>query len=224
METWDNVDLVQCNPQSLLGYGKEAHKASGGVCLYCGMGSQQAAPEEIVFDMWRQLSVEHIIPDEVMSVGRVCEGIARAFPKLPSNEKKNLEDCIRGRLNLITACHFCNSAVSHHKKKPRVQKVVEEFCNYLCSGANAGRTEVATLRSDVVSRWLRGLAGIIEEAYRQKAAIARGKVMGLRTRYRCALQRPLPRECACESPETLNSRFAAALAAHISDLIGQGRQ
>ena len=45
------------NCQSLFGYALNVHRRSGCVCQFCGC----SAGEQVDFDVWRQMSVEHII-------------------------------------------------------------------------------------------------------------------------------------------------------------------
>lgn len=71
------------------------------------------------FDVWRQMSVEHII-------GRIKGGdvrdvrlaIARRFPELSSAERERLVQRI-DEANTVTACSFCNSMTSQHDKHGR---------------------------------------------------------------------------------------------------------
>ncbi|MCL4552796.1 MAG: hypothetical protein M1305_04500 [Candidatus Marsarchaeota archaeon] len=90
--------------QSLLGYGRAVHARSGGVCEYCGLGK-----ERVDFSVWRQLSVDHVVPVKLFSGrGRTLRSV---FPKLPNVELRKLAKEIN-RINLVTACNFCNSMTS----------------------------------------------------------------------------------------------------------------
>ena len=100
------------NCQSLFGYALNVHKRSGGICQFCGCN----AGEKVDFDLWRQLSVEHII-------GRIRGGdvkdiriaIAHRFPELSPAERERLVQRI-DESNTVTACGFCNSMTSQHDK------------------------------------------------------------------------------------------------------------
>jgi len=103
------------NCQSLFGYALNVHKRSGCVCQFCGC----SAGEQVDFDVWRQMSVEHII-------GRIKGGdvrdvrlaIARRFPELSSAERERLVQRI-DEANTVTACGLCNSMTSQHDKHER---------------------------------------------------------------------------------------------------------
>ncbi len=80
--------------QSLLGYGRAAHARSGGRCKYCDFGK-----ERIDFNMWRQLSIDHVVPARLFpGEGRTLQSI---FPRLPKPELDKLTDEIN-RINLST--------------------------------------------------------------------------------------------------------------------------
>lgn len=94
----NNYDPKNC--QSLFGYGKAAHERSGGICEYCGLGAS-----ELDFDIWRQFSVDHVIP------ARLLHNIRDKFPRFDKKTAQVLEERIN-RINLVTACNFCNSMTS----------------------------------------------------------------------------------------------------------------
>ena len=90
--------------QSLLGYGRAAHARSGGICVYCDLGK-----ERIDFGVWRQLSVDHVVPARLFpGGGRTLQSV---FPNLPKSELRKLVERVNG-INLVTACNFCNSMTS----------------------------------------------------------------------------------------------------------------
>lgn len=100
------------NCQSLFGYALNVHKRSGGICQFCSCN----AGEQVDFDLWRQMSVEHII-------GRIKGGdvkdvrvaITQRFPELSPTERERLVQRI-DEANTVTACGFCNSMTSQHDK------------------------------------------------------------------------------------------------------------
>ncbi|MCE5200331.1 HNH endonuclease [bacterium] len=94
--------------QSLLGYGKAVHERSGGVCAYCGMGK-----DGLTFDMWRQLSVDHVIPTSSLG-SQGWSQVEQYFPNLLKNQRDELYKQIN-KCNLVTACNFCNSMTSRMK-------------------------------------------------------------------------------------------------------------
>lgn len=90
--------------QSLLGYGRAAHARSGGICHYCGFGK-----ERVEFYAWRQLSIDHVVPARLFpGKGKTLQSV---FPNLPELELRKLADEIN-KINLVTACNFCNSMTS----------------------------------------------------------------------------------------------------------------
>jgi hypothetical protein len=96
------------NCLSLFGYAKEVHERSGGVCQYCGYGSGMEAS----FDLWRQLTVEHIIGEVSGGHPRGLQAaIARLFPSFTYIEQEQVVAEIN-KANTVTACSFCNSMTS----------------------------------------------------------------------------------------------------------------
>jgi hypothetical protein len=94
--------------QSLLGYGKAAHDLSQGVCVYCGFGRGG-----LTFDLWRQLTVDHVIPTISVGAGG-WKRIRACFPNLTGTPLKEVYRKIN-EINLVTACSFCNSMTSRMK-------------------------------------------------------------------------------------------------------------
>lgn len=94
--------------QSLFGYGREAHKRSGGICQLCGCG----AGPEIDFDLWRQLTIEHLIGrSQGGYLDRIRPAVDRRFLQLGGSERESLASQIH-EANIVTACQFCNSTTS----------------------------------------------------------------------------------------------------------------
>jgi len=98
-------DYKQC--QSLFGYSFDVHVRSSGTCQLCGCGGA-----ELTFDLWRQMTVEHIIGK---SQGGYLKDIrlviAERFPNLGVSEREALSKAIDAA-NTVTACSFCNSTTS----------------------------------------------------------------------------------------------------------------
>jgi hypothetical protein len=208
MSTWSEIMPQPCNPQSLLGYAKEAHRASQRTCLYCGLGVHDAQGDKAAFDTWRQFTLEHILPESQASRDRVLGAIRAALPRL--GEAERLADWVVKRMNLATACHFCNSAVSHHKKKQQVNDAVIAFGSYLDRSASAENAGVTHLNGSEVRQWLEGLATLIIDVWRAKATVARGKVKWLALNseeYREKMGYPLNWESATLQPGDLDGRL-----------------
>ncbi len=107
--------------QSLFGYAKKVHARSGGICQLCGYGGSG-----MDFDLWRQLSVEHLIgqsqggyPPEILSA------VAGRFPELSLAEQTQMVLRI-DEANTITACSFCNSMTSRDRSPKTMAELLNE--------------------------------------------------------------------------------------------------
>ena len=99
------------NCLSLFGYAEGVHKRSGGICQLCGAGKGKP----IDFDLWRQLTVEHLIGNSQGGyLNQIRDAIYKRFPNLSDTQKEELAQRIN-RANTVTACHFCNSLTSRNK-------------------------------------------------------------------------------------------------------------
>ena len=70
------------------------------------------------FDLWRQMTVEHIIGSSQGGYfHQIKEAVAKRFPELSDGEQDSLSRRI-DEANTKTACHFCNSTTSraHHHR------------------------------------------------------------------------------------------------------------
>jgi hypothetical protein len=71
METYDYR-----NCQSLFGYAADVHERSGGICQLCGCGSRE--PD---FDLWRQMTVEHLVGESQGGYrGQIERALVARFP------------------------------------------------------------------------------------------------------------------------------------------------
>ena len=112
------------NCQSLVGYADEVHRNSGGACEYCEYGSG-----ELDFDLWRQLSLEHVIPSSWLDWKRLQRLLEELFAPYPINlferKKRGSTELPEGRqlrheiemACCATACQFCNSMTSWFERK-----------------------------------------------------------------------------------------------------------
>src|SRR5437660_329138 len=113
------------NCQSLFGYAQKVHERSGGVCQFCGCGANLEQNSDAYFDLWRQLTVEHL-------VGRAKDGylkglksaVTRRFSGLPSQQLEQIVKQI-DEANTITVCHLCNSMTSRHSSKKTARTMTE---------------------------------------------------------------------------------------------------
>jgi len=96
------------NCQSLFGYAESAHRRSGGICQLCGCG----AGDDVDFDLWRQLTVEHLIGESQNGYLKdIKRAVAERFPALATDDAAELARRI-DEANTVTACSFCNSTTS----------------------------------------------------------------------------------------------------------------
>lgn len=98
------------NCQSLFGYAADVHARSGGICQLCGCGS-----DRLDFDLWRQLTVEHLIGESQGGYRRqIRTALVDKFPQHPAPLLDALADRI-DEANTVTACSFCNATTSRNK-------------------------------------------------------------------------------------------------------------
>lgn len=110
------------NCQSLFGYASNVHKRSGGICQLCGAGQG----EESNFDLWRQLTVEHLVgASQGGYINQIRVAIGKRFPNL-SNERR--EEFARriDEANTVTACSFCNATTSRTRNSESMVRLIAE--------------------------------------------------------------------------------------------------
>ena len=108
------------NCQSLFGYAKDVHKRSEAICQLCDCGK-----EGINFDLWRQMTVEHLIgKSQGGYLKDIRVAIAERFPRLSTEEHKRLAQQIH-EANTVTACSFCNSTTSR-TPTPKMTQLIQE--------------------------------------------------------------------------------------------------
>ncbi|MBN4054007.1 hypothetical protein JYT97_03885 [Haliea sp. AH-315-K21] len=95
------------NCQSLFGYSAEVHIRCKGQCQLCGCGGTP-----IDFDLWRQMTVEHLIgKSQGGYLRQISKLVEASFPLYSETEKTTLSKEI-DVINTVTACQFCNSTTS----------------------------------------------------------------------------------------------------------------
>lgn len=100
------------NCQSLFGYSAEVHIRCKGKCQLCGYGR-----EPLDFDMWRQMTVEHLIgKSQGGYLKQIRESVKMKFPEYQVSEVEVLSKKIDA-LNTVTACQFCNSTTSRDESQ-----------------------------------------------------------------------------------------------------------
>lgn len=107
----------QC--QSLFGYSFDVHVRSSGTCQLCGCGGQN-----LTFDLWRQMTVEHIIgKSQGGYLKEIRLVVAERFPDLGRVERESLSKEIDA-VNTITACSFCNSTTSRDSNSTSMSDLI----------------------------------------------------------------------------------------------------
>ncbi|MGA3800664.1 hypothetical protein ACPCYX_23280 [Pseudomonas fluorescens] len=97
------------NCQSLFGYAFDVHARSSGTCQLCGCGGA-----ELTFDLWRQMTVEHIIgKSQGGGLKDIRLAVTERFPELSLEDCEVLSKAIDA-VNTVTACSFCNSTTSRN--------------------------------------------------------------------------------------------------------------
>jgi len=108
------------NCKSLFGYAYNVHLRSGGVCQLCGCGG-----EALTFDLWRQLTVEHLIgKTQGGYLKDIRRSVAERFPELDPQAREHLVSSIDAA-NTVTACSFCNSTTSQAQWTESMHELIQ---------------------------------------------------------------------------------------------------
>ena len=158
------------NCQSLLGYGRDVHRDSGGVCVYCGFGENHGDNRKTRFDMWRQLTVEHVIPAAQAEGKVLLARLRKKFPHLGESRIGEMAKDIRSK-NLRTSCHFCNSATSWWKKQDRA-KLLSEFDELFTESHDGPADE-----------WLNKVYRLIDDCFDEKRKRIQWKLRSLKAAF-----------------------------------------
>jgi len=114
----EEYDYRNCS--SLFGYAADVHRRSGGVCQLCDAGATA-----LDFDLWRQLTVEHLIGESQGGYAKqVGTALARRFPGLAADTIAQLATEIDAA-NTVTACSFCNSTTSRDRAPVAMSDLIE---------------------------------------------------------------------------------------------------
>jgi hypothetical protein len=114
------TDYDYRNCQSLFGYAAKVHERSGGVCQLCGAGAAG-----LDFDLWRQMTVEHLIGESQGGYLRqISASLAHRFPDLSPDEIAVLAAQIDAA-NTVTACSFCNGTTSRAQTPTSMTSLIE---------------------------------------------------------------------------------------------------
>jgi hypothetical protein len=110
------------NCSSLFGYAASVHARSGGICQLCGCGDEG----EVNFDLWRQMTVEHLIGESQGGYPRqIRMAVAQRFPALSREQHDDLVRRI-DEMNTCTACSFCNSTTSRDRAPWHLDALIAE--------------------------------------------------------------------------------------------------
>lgn len=114
------TDYDYRNCQSLFGYAAKVHERSGGVCQLCGAGTAG-----LDFDLWRQMTVEHLIGESQGGYLRqISASLTDRFPGLSPGERAGLAARIDAA-NTVTACSFCNATTSRAQAPTSMTSLIE---------------------------------------------------------------------------------------------------
>lgn len=156
------VDYNYKNCQSLFGYAYTVHLRSGGICQLCGAGETGHS-----FDLWRQLTVEHLIGKKQGGYLKDIRKIVNeVFPELEVSEQSNLAGAIDA-VNTVTACSFCNSSTSRDKSSISMKELV-------ASAAGKSRNPIEIV--EMVSK-------ATQEILKRKRADVDWKLKSIRSQY-----------------------------------------
>ncbi len=110
------------NCQSLFGYAQQTHQRSRAVCQLCGCD----AGSPINFDLWRQMTVEHLISESQRGYSpELRSAVAERFPHLSAQEQARLVKQI-DEANTVTTCRFCNSTTSRDRHSKDMRALLRE--------------------------------------------------------------------------------------------------
>lgn len=150
------------NCQSLFGYAYAVHLRSGGICQLCGAGEQGLS-----FDLWRQLTVEHLIGKKQGGYLKdIRKTVAEIFPELGGSEQSHLANAIDAA-NTVTACSFCNSATSRDSSSISMNELVT-------SAASKSRNPLAVVEK---------VSKATQEILESKRACVAWKLKSIRSQY-----------------------------------------
>jgi hypothetical protein len=108
------------NCQSLFGYAANVHERSGGICQLCGAGGV-----ELGFDLWRQMTVEHLIGESQGGhLRQISAALTQRFPQLGPAALNELARRIDAA-NTVTACSFCNATTSRAQAPTSMTSLIE---------------------------------------------------------------------------------------------------
>ena len=114
------TDYDYRNCQSLFGYAAKVHVRSGGVCQLCGAGTAR-----LDFDLWRQMTVEHLIGESQGGYLRqISASLTDRFPGLSPGERAGLAARMDAA-NTVTACSFCNATTSRAQAPTSMTSLIE---------------------------------------------------------------------------------------------------
>jgi len=170
MPNWNDVEAVPCDPQSLTGYAAEAHKRTGGTCIYCGFGIGRIGDAVLQFDVLRQLALEHIVPRALADGDVLRKGIDTGFPNLPAGMGAILAERVKA-MNEWTVCPSCNFFAASRL----AEETITDFEHHLTDP----HPEVVSLNTKEAANWLRELGPIILKAWDEKSKLVRAKILYL---------------------------------------------
>jgi len=237
MRTWREYQActAKCDPQSLLGYGYPVHVACRAQCMYCGMGLDNKQTPEVKFDLWKQLSVEHIVPARWWPPHTtIIQEALRERLGCAEEDSRSLCERIK-RMNTVSACHLCNSMTSRYPKRAEDGTIREFWAVILrrdLKVQDGTRGGVTILWQDTpptkplsqergpcggdTQGFMSSVASIIFKVWLEKSQLARQRLCGLRDYYsvcyaeKCGLA-PHAASRDCDDPDHLDERVKAII-------------
>ncbi len=189
----DVLTETECTASSLLGYAKNIHAVSGAVCAYCGFGQGSSeALGHTDFDLWRQLTLEHVIPARRLELlnDNICRaidtllGTQNDWPKKRAHKQAEYKK-IRVRNAIYTACevsccHFCNSLTSRDEGRETDFTTFEEL--FEASELKALLTHDGDEQAKL-EQYLKKIRSVVMRVFKKRQDLVRGKLVNLAKKY-----------------------------------------
>ncbi len=122
----ENEEYNYPDCQSLFDYAQKVHERSGGICRLC----RRYGATGIDFDLWRQLTVEHLIGESQGGyLHQIKSALTNRFPDIKKEEVGKIAVLI-DEANTVTACSFCNSTTSHNQASKSMEELIAEAENF----------------------------------------------------------------------------------------------
>ena len=198
--TWHDYQKEADKGEPLCGGpARPIYTACDARCLYCGMGIGNTDNPEMQFDVWRHLTIEHIIPERIWPPS-VCEAMKGWSRGTIPETLETLERL--WSLNQICSCHLCNVRLNRYPnqeqhKNDNLQQFWEVALGLQPEVDRSGggiSVKWGPLRLDQINEVLRDKdqepnwwGSVVDEIYKVwqgKAQVARKKICESRNEFR----------------------------------------